>query len=406
MQKDKAINLKQMKNANKALVLETIWKSEGLSRTELSEVTGLSPATITSLSELLLKENMIVEAEAVQSTGGRRPVLLKLNPSGGFICTLRVLPGSISYTIFNMNLEKLHEITKGNSQEIMIQGLFENIILNVDKILEGNGINKKALIGIGISMSNSDMYVDSKVMFDTSISSDLMHLDEAISFTYNTPVFIEDEINVKAIAEYHLGVVKGRSEFVYIDINDEIEATIIQNGEIVNNSLFTNNRIGHMIIDRNGPKCSCGRKGCLQSYASINSIAKRLFVSLLDKGENILSSFSKKNNYEDNLDMIFDVYSKDSSTVDEILKEVCEIISTAIINIYCMFNIKDIVIGGRIRKIKSFEKILLEATHRDNLMEEEKPIVNIAKLSEGNVSIGSGAIVISNYFKALKGGIN
>lgn len=89
------------------------------------------------------------------------------------------------------------------------------------------------------------------------------------------PAFVGNDADVAALAEHRFGAGKGVSHMVYITIS-----TGIGGGMIFSNRLFTGGQglggeVGHMAVDPNGPKCSCGNVGCLEVMASGTAIARR-----------------------------------------------------------------------------------------------------------------------------------
>lgn len=74
-------NARFMKTLNRTLVLSVIRELGPISRADIAKVTGLTRPTVTHIVQELLEEGVVVEGEAAPSTGGRKPILLHLNPS-------------------------------------------------------------------------------------------------------------------------------------------------------------------------------------------------------------------------------------------------------------------------------------------------------------------------------------
>jgi N-acetylglucosamine repressor len=401
MQKNKAVGLKDMKRMNKATFLITLWKFGELSRIELSEKTGLSPATITSLSDELIKENRILELGAKESTGGRKAVLLKINPTGGYICVIDVTGKNIRCTLLDFELTFVSESIMPNSEEIIIQSLYENITLYIDSLLSKNDIHAEELVGIGINVPQDYDLSSKKVMFDTGVSVDRMHIDEALSFYYKTAVFIEEEINTHGIAELHLGTTKAADDFIFMDVNEDIKAVIVQQGEIVQSGILQNNDIGHMIIDRHGPKCSCGRRGCLQMFASTAAITRKALLGLEDGKDTALKKYVSKNTNSINFDVITKYSNQGDTFIKDIINEVADSLCIGILNFSSIFNIKNIIISGKVRNIDYFKEALSKASVHHRLKEENGLMVKLSSLKDEAVVVGCGAIVLNNYFKNI-----
>lgn len=399
MKKNKSINLKDMKNINKVNVLKTIWKNKDISRSELAEETGLSPATITAIIEELLNENRIIETSAGESSGGRKPILLQINPMGGYICAVNILASSITYTLINLELQKVAEFKETISEEIIIKRLYQSLIVNIDLLLEENNIDKKKLIGIGMSMP-ANLYddVDKKVVLDTGISADRMEINEALKFYYRTPVYIQNEIDAKAIAEYHIGSVKQKNGYIYMDISEHIQVRIVYEGELVSNPVIKNEDLKHMIIDRNGPKCECGKRGCLDTLASLSALVRKIAHGT----NNTKSLETSKIQHGDANRVDLEFINKHANEGDHFfigaINEIADALYIGMLNFSSVFNVKNFVIGGKVRKIDYFDEALRIAPDKLTLSDNDEITIMVSTVTDETINIGNGAIVLSNFF--------
>jgi hypothetical protein len=95
-------NRKLIRAINRSAVLNTV-KTEGpVSRTEVAQVTGLSAATVSGITADLIDSGLIFEKEAGDSSGGRRPILLALNPRGGFVIGLKLTETNITAALTDL----------------------------------------------------------------------------------------------------------------------------------------------------------------------------------------------------------------------------------------------------------------------------------------------------------------
>ena len=97
---------------------------------------------------------------------------------------------------------------------------------------------------------------------------EIKDLKAVIETEFNVPVFIENEANAGAYGEKVFGNTKNFSNIIYVSINVGIGIGIIINNELYKGINGFSGEMGHMAIDFNGPKCSCGNRGCWELYAS------------------------------------------------------------------------------------------------------------------------------------------
>ena len=88
------------------------------------------------------------------------------------------------------------------------------------------------------------------------------------------PIYISNDANCATIAEYELIDRKMFSNYIFVTVGTGIGCGIIINGSLYSGTTGTAGEIGHMVIEKDGLECSCGRKGCFEKYASIDALLK------------------------------------------------------------------------------------------------------------------------------------
>lgn len=88
------------------------------------------------------------------------------------------------------------------------------------------------------------------------------------------PCYVENDANAAAYGEYIAGAAKGANDAVCITLGTGVGGGIIIGGKIYSGSNFAGAEIGHTVINVNGPKCTCGRKGCFEVYSSATGLIR------------------------------------------------------------------------------------------------------------------------------------
>ncbi|MGI8967721.1 MAG: ROK family protein [Chloroflexota bacterium] len=88
-------------------------------------------------------------------------------------------------------------------------------------------------------------------------------------------VLVVNDANAAGLGEFHFGAGRGRRSMIYLTVSTGIGGGVIIDGALVEGTSGTAGEIGHMTIDLNGPRCTCGNTGCLEMLASGTSIARR-----------------------------------------------------------------------------------------------------------------------------------
>ncbi len=101
-----------------------------------------------------------------------------------------------------------------------------------------------------------------------------INLKKILGEEFKVPVFVDNDANCAALAEAWFGAAKFVKHFVYMTISTGIGGGIIIDKKLYRGAVGSAGEFGHMIIEPDGPKCSCGNRGCLESVASGSAIKK------------------------------------------------------------------------------------------------------------------------------------
>ncbi len=100
-------------------------------------------------------------------------------------------------------------------------------------------------------------------------------LAEWLRERFGAPAAVENDANAAALGEWRYGAGKGTDHFLYVTVSTGIGGGIVIGGKIYRGADGLAGEIGHMVVDPNGPRCTCGRRGCLEALASGPAIAAR-----------------------------------------------------------------------------------------------------------------------------------
>ena len=94
-----------MKQLNIAAILKVIRDNGSLSRADIAKLTGLTPASVTNITKFLLEDKYLIESKIGESSGGRPPIILEINPNARYIIGVSIGIGNIEVVITNLNAE-------------------------------------------------------------------------------------------------------------------------------------------------------------------------------------------------------------------------------------------------------------------------------------------------------------
>ena len=133
------------------------------------------------------------------------------------------------------------------------------------------------LAGIGIGAPNGNYY-NGTIEFAPNLRwRGVVRLVDLVKQFYTTPVILTNDANAAAIGEMIYGGAKGLRDFIVITLGTGLGSGIVANGELVYGHDGFAGEIGHTIVDPAGRVCGCGRRGCLETYASAPGIKRTVF---------------------------------------------------------------------------------------------------------------------------------
>jgi glucokinase len=172
--------------------------------------------------------------------------------------------------------------------------LFKRLFEEIEKSILRYNQNYE-IIGIGIGAPNANYYKGT-VEQPPNLGWGIVNVLEIVKQYTGVPSAITNDANAAAIGEMIFGAAKGMKDFIVITLGTGLGSGIVVNGELVYGADGFAGEIGHIIYDINGRQCGCGRRGCLETYASASGIKRTVFELLAEKNS---PSSLRKISFED-----------------------------------------------------------------------------------------------------------
>ncbi|MBX9686610.1 MAG: ROK family transcriptional regulator [Candidatus Obscuribacterales bacterium] len=261
----------QMRLRNAESVVNTVRQHREISRADLARETGLSPASITSIVDELIRNGFLRETEPRFTMAGRRPIGLVFNPESGFVAGFQFELDSIKIIIDDLDgkmkypSEQTSVSTTAESQEIV--DLCLHLLKNACKNI---GISPAAVRCIGMAVPGpvSEYSLDK----DNRRPPELYNnVKSNLTKTLAVEVKIDSLVNSAALAEAMRGAGKDLDSMVYFRAGHALRSAILLENKLIKGKSQLAGDVGHIIIPGKEWLCSCGRKGCVNGIASVPS---------------------------------------------------------------------------------------------------------------------------------------
>jgi len=380
-----------IKETNIRRVFKLVSANAGISRAELANRVGLSPTTISSLAEELISADLIMEdGPGDIPTSGRKPIMLKVNPSGGCIVAADLRENGYYLGVFNLNCISVIEKFIGLSD---YSKLGKSLVEEIAVMINNAGYSNKRLLGICIGAPG---IIDQKM--GKIISSTIIPIDssnnfyDSLSAAYPTSKLeLINESSLSAYTEKEYGKsTKDINNLIYIDIHTGIGAGIIINGMMYEGSGSHAGEFGHISVDLNGPLCKCGNRGCLETLASIPAL-----IADIEGDTGFPSQYPHAGSIDDKFKIVAEEYRLNDRFANEI-NIMAKYIAYGINNAVNLMNPGAVVIGGKAAELGNKFLMEIRRTLRIIGLEGNKKTRILLSEFEGNPVTAGGARHIFN----------
>ena len=261
-------NVQLMQKMNRLKVLNYVRSNPDCSRPQIAKATGLSLPSVTNVTTYLLDIGILCENGTEEvSRVGRKSVLLRLCASKyDLVCVhLKETTATITRTDLEGSVKEKIQLDMGELAPEIIAGKLSEAILAMV-----NAYEKEKVLGIGVASSGL-VLSGSRLVMSTHLKWKSFNLKSVLEDATGIPVFV-DNISVLKAAQYFSGHFNNESgNALFVDLENGIGAVPYMNGAIQRAIL---GEIGHTTIEKDGPVCFCGNKGCLEMMCSPKRLAE------------------------------------------------------------------------------------------------------------------------------------
>ena len=213
------------------------------------------------------------------------------------------------------------------------------------KVCEDAGYTMDDVSSVGIGSPGSCDAKNGILIYANNINFNNVPVRAEIQKYINKPVYLENDANVAAYAEYCTSGKKPEC-FIAVTLGTGVGGGIIMNGKIFSGHNGAGGELGHMVITKDGLPCSCGRNGCWEAYASASALMAQTKQAILDNKNSVMNDIIGGNLDNVNGKTAFDAAKQGDSAALEVVKNYTEYVVCGIANLINIFQPEMLVIGG------------------------------------------------------------
>lgn len=337
LKKAQAARLNTIRDINRQIVLNYVREREPISRAEIARETDLQRSTISAIVEALKTEGLVEEVGEGESTGGRRPTLMRLRTKEAIAIGVAITPTLTTVATSDLAgrvIEQKEFLTDPDSDRTL-----NEVISLVREFLNRN---KGSIEAVGVSLpglvdpsTGNAIYVPYFKWRDIPVS-------KIISAAVGLPVVIDNDANAVALAELWFGrpEVSDARDFILVLVAEGVGTGIIFDGQVYRGQRGAAGEFGHMVIGTHAPvPCSCGNHDCWEAFSSERAAIAR-YLKLSGEGNAAASGFRE----------LVDRALDGEANAKAALVETARFLGVGISNLVVGFSPEAVVVGGEIAR--------------------------------------------------------
>ena len=286
-----------IKKMNQQLVLQLIQSRGPIARRDIARISGLSAASVTGITGELIEIGLVREAGEIENEdrAGRRAIKLQLNPESGYVVGILLAMHTFTCVLTDLDANILYSdmhslpLNKSSENPYDPESISQAIIYAIENLLNQSKIKTDQLMGIGIGINGIVDYEAGVSLFAPHYNWHNVPLAAPIAAHFGIPVHLENDSRSLTIAEQLFGVGRDVDHFVAAAVGYGIGSGIVTNGQIYRGGSGGAGEFGHIVLQKDGPLCSCGKRGCLESLASVPAIFRQIEAAIASGEATVLA---------------------------------------------------------------------------------------------------------------------
>jgi predicted NBD/HSP70 family sugar kinase len=261
-------NRELMRDINRNLALTLIKNRGPISRTEVAAEAGLAQATVTNIVRDLLEAGLVREVASGPSTGGRRPILLEIDPAGGYALGLKLTPQAFILALTDLDGNVVRRDVASAVDPGDLPAYLARLEAVIVEFIQKSAIAEEKLIGIGIGLPGFIDHQAGVCRHSALLGWHEVPLCELLEKRFAAPVVLDNDVNTLILYEALFGSGRGLNDFLVVTVGRGVGMGAYANGRMVRGGRGGAGEFGHIPVQADGPLCNCGNHGCLEALIS------------------------------------------------------------------------------------------------------------------------------------------
>lgn len=341
-------------------ILDKIYAKGPISRIDISNETGITPATVSEITGYFIKDELIHETDEIavkSSKSGRKKVYLDISAKHSFYIGAELSEKYLAFCLCdNKGTIFKKKIIKNSSKTLLTEVIFIDLLSEF--ILKSKDYNPKA-IGVAIPGHFDD--INKRIISNNPFweKFDLGSIIQSVSL----PIYFNNNVQCLALSERLFNSESTDPNFIFFHVSRGMFCSSMYLGNLYSENNVLVGEVGHTIVHPDGELCGCGQRGCLQTYASEASIIKKSQFLFNNSDSTYLRQLIDSPELL-TINIILKAYHLGDEGVGVILHNAIKYLTITINNLSMMLDSQKIIIHGELFGDKLISDLLKESIEK------------------------------------------
>lgn len=356
----RAFSANDQRESGRQQVISMIRKSGQIARIDIAQKTGVSPATVTSITSELLHAGLIEEiapdTEAGTSRRGRPRVALKIRGQAHIVAGIKISGRAAIVALIDFEGTMVSEYIQDLPEaQLSASAMVEFISQTLKKAIQDAGLTLSDLSGLGLGVAGIIDAPRGFVYWSPTLTERNVELRTLLEAVIPLPVFIDNDANLVAKAEQLFGYGRSVRDFIVVTIEHGVGMGIVLNNELYRGTRGCGAEFGHIKVHLDGALCRCGQRGCLEAYVADYALLREASIT---------GSLSVNSTPEENLTALFNKAKAGDATAQSIFHRAGRMFAMGLANMINIFDPELIILSG--------ERMQFDYLYADEVLESMK----------------------------------
>lgn len=385
---------------NKQDVINLIRTAGPINKAEIARVTGLSIPTVMKICDEFAEKGLIRDIGKGKSSGGKPPQMMEFIPDSYYLIGVDIGTTNIVTVLTDLSAAILCRRQVPTGIEGPPDSVIGRIADSVEAVMEESGADAAKILGVGVGMPGLLDTAEGRVLFSPDFRWEGVDVVEPLKVRLRLPIVMDNVTRAMAMGENWFGLGRAADNFLCVNLGYGIGSAMIIGGELYSGSSGSSGELGHITLEKDGPLCDCGNRGCLEALASANAIAKKA-RSIADLSPAILRlAGGDRDRVEART--VFDAAKAGDAQALGIVREAVEYIGIAIAGMINMLDPSLIILEGGVSRAGALlTDDLQDVITRRRMKHAGRNVrIVVSELGENAAAIGAASFLLKRMIEA------